>query len=249
MLSGTKEKNLDDVKKKCVQAGLANDDVLCLPFDLTDLSGHAKQLDKVLKHFKRLDVLVNNAGRSQRAMFHETSIEVDQQIFLVNVFSTINLSRLVLNYWRSSKTKGHFVVTSSTAGKTGIYNGSSYSATKFALHGYFESIRNESHERGIRVTIACPGPTLTQAADRAFTASLNETFGAKHTQEMKRMSAGRCANLIAVAIVNEIDEAWICFQPILFLYYFVQYLPSISRWVLPRFLTGERMAKLREGKQ
>lgn len=96
--------------------------------------------------------------------------------------------------------------------------------------------------------MACPGPVLTQAADRAFTSKAGQTFGAKHTQEMKRMSASRCAHLIAVAITNEVDEAWICIQPILSLYYFVQYMPSISRWVLPRFLTGERMAKLREGK-
>jgi dehydrogenase/reductase SDR family protein 7 len=63
---------------------------------------------------------VSNAGRSQRAAFEEIDIEVDKEMFEINVFGLINLTRIVLKYFLQNKIKGHFVVTSSTAGKLGL---------------------------------------------------------------------------------------------------------------------------------
>lgn len=138
-ISGTNAKRLEEVKEKCLsKSKLKPNDVLCVPFDVTDLSCHQEQVKKVLQHFNCIDVLVNNAGRSLRAMMHETAIEIDQELFQVNVFGVVNLSRLVLNHWYNTKWKGHFVVTSSTTGKAGVVNAGAYCATKHALHGYFE---------------------------------------------------------------------------------------------------------------
>ena len=250
VISGTNEKALQDVKSKCLTLmhDSSPDRVLILSFNIKDTACHAAQVGKAVNHFGRIDILVNNAGRSQRAMFHEVDIAVDQEMFLINVIGLISLSRLVLQHWYQSKAKGHFVVTSSTLGKFGILNGSTYAATKHALHGYFECIRNEGYEKGVSVTMICPGPTFSRAADRAFTSVIDQSFDANHSQEMRRMKTDRCSQLMMSAIVNQLDEVWICIQPILLMYYITQYAPTFGRWLIPRFMTRDRVNRLREGK-
>lgn len=83
----------------------------------------------------QIDILINNAGRSQRAAFEEIqSIALDKELFDVNVFGTINLSRIVMQHWFKHGQKGHFVVVSSTAGIFPAPFSSTYTATKHALH-------------------------------------------------------------------------------------------------------------------
>lgn len=249
ILSGTNKKALESVRNKCLSLNKDADSsaVICIPFDIKDVSQHHVYVKQVLDDFGRIDILINNAGRSQRAMFHETNLSVDQEMFAINVLGTISLTRLVINHWLSSKRPGHLVVTSSTLGKMGIMNGSSYAGTKHALHGYFETIRHEGFERGIDVTMICPGPVFSRAAERAFTTSVDKTFNTSHSADMNRMKADRCAQLMMIAIANKLDEAWICMQPVLLMYYAVQYFPSLSRWFIPRILTKERVNRAREG--
>ena len=81
----------------------------------------------------QLDVLVNNAGRSQRATWTDIDIQVDRDLFETNVFGLLNLSRVVVPYFVSKK-QGHIAVTSSIAGKFGAPCSASYNASKHALH-------------------------------------------------------------------------------------------------------------------
>ena len=248
VLSGTNQRALNDVRNKCLSLGKTDSSsVITVPFDIKDVAQHEPCFANVLDHFGRIDILVNNAGRSQRAMFHETTLEVDQEMYLINVLGAINLTRLTVNHWYKTKRPGHLVVTSSTLGKIGVMNGSSYAASKHALHGYFESIRHEGYEKGIEVTMICPGPTFSRAAERAFTSSLDQTFDASHSSDMKRMKTDRCAQLMTIAIANRLDEVWICMQPVLIMYYAFQYFPSFSRWLIPRVLTKETVTRIREG--
>lgn len=251
ILSARDVKALAEVRSKCLSlmpGGGRSDAVLVIPFDIKDLNKHEPAVRQALTHFGRIDILVNNAGRSQRAMYHEVDISVDQEMFAVNVMGPVNLSRIVLNHWYDTKRKGQFVVTSSTLGKMGIMNAASYAGTKHALHGYFESIRNEGHEKGISVTMLCPGPTFSRAAERAFTTSIHQTFDAVDDRSDRRMKTDRCSHLMMVGMANQVDEAWICQQPILSMYYIVQYFPTIGRWFIPRFMTRDRVSRLREGK-
>jgi dehydrogenase/reductase SDR family protein 7 len=248
ILSGTNERALDDVRSRCLQLN-KNDAsaVISIAFDIKDVSKHESYFKQVLQHFGNIDILVNNAGRSLRAMFHEIDLSVDEEMYRINVLGPINLTRLVVNHWYSSKKKGHLVVTSSTLGKMGIMNGSSYAATKHALHGYFESIRHEAFENDIDVTMICPGPVFSKAAERAFTCTIDKTFEGNHTPDMNRMKTDRCAHLMTIAIANKLDEVWICMQPILLMYYGTQYFPSLSRFFVPRFLNKDRVNRVREG--
>ena len=109
-------------------------DILLLPFDIADTNVHQLAFDSVLEHYNRIDILVNNAGKSQRAEFHEIQLDVDRQLFNINVFGLVNLSRLMLRYWYANSIAGQFLVTSSTAGKMGAPFSASYTASKHALH-------------------------------------------------------------------------------------------------------------------
>ena len=131
---------------------LQNEDILILPMDILEIENHKIKLNEVLHHFGnvktnkiicisnkflniKLDILVNNAGRSQRASWEEVNSTVDRQLFELNVFSMVALSRVVLAYFaeRSPKMDGQIVVTSSLAGLVGFPFSPSYTGSKHAL--------------------------------------------------------------------------------------------------------------------
>ena len=87
-----------------------------------------------IPHHPQLDVLVNNAGRSQRGRWEEIEIAVDKDLFELDVFSTIALSRRACKYFQTQGRCGHFAVTSSSAGKLGTPMSASYTGAKHALH-------------------------------------------------------------------------------------------------------------------
>lgn len=248
VLSGTNQKRLEKVKAVCQEKGLSENDILVLAFNIYDFDIHERCVQTVLEKFHKIDILVNNAGRSQRANFQDIDIEVDKRMFDVNVFGTLNLTRKVLPRFLK-RGVGHFVVTSSCAGKMGLSASASYTGSKHALHGYFESLRTEMNQKNISVTMVCPGPVFSNFLENAFTATPGETLGAQPDPADKRMPTDRCAQLMAVAIAYKLDEVWICMQPCLTLFYLAQYTPTFFRKVIMEtFHTPERAAKLREGR-
>lgn len=145
-----------------------------LPLDL-EQNAHFDELAKtVISKFGRIDILVNNGGLSQRAEAHETSMEVDRRIMEINYFGNIALTKAILPYMRESKS-GQIIVISSIAGKFGFFLRSAYSASKHALHGFYESLLLEEEKNNIQVTIACPGKINTDISKHA----LNQE-GAQH---------------------------------------------------------------------
>lgn len=102
--------------------------------DMLENDKHESLLGKVIDHFGQLDVLVNNAGRSQRAQFKDIALEVDREIFELDVFSVVNLSRVYVRHVEKTATTGHITITSSSVGLTAVPNSASYTAAKHALH-------------------------------------------------------------------------------------------------------------------
>ncbi|CAL1267272.1 unnamed protein product [Larinioides sclopetarius] len=248
IISGTSEERLNKVKTKCLEIGLPEDDVFVLPFNMTDFDVHEECVKKVQQKFHKLDVLVNNAGRSQRASFAEIDVKVDKELFEINVFATLNLTRKVLHHFLENH-RGHFVVTSSCVGKMGAASSASYTGSKHALHGYFETLRTEMTGKNIDVTLLCPGPIFSHFLENAFTGSPGKKFGKATDPKDRRMPTERCGRLMAVAIAHKLDEVWICQQPNLMLFYLAQYTPTFFRKILiGKFYTPERAEKLREGR-
>ena len=112
------------------------------------------KVTQVLTKFKTIDLLINNGGISQRSYAFETQIEVDRKIMEINYFGTVALTKSVLPTMQNQKS-GHIVTICSSSGKFGFFLRSSYSASKFAQVGFFESLRLEE-KNNIKVTLVFP---------------------------------------------------------------------------------------------
>lgn len=135
-LSARRENELEKVKQECLLASssLKPADIFVLKMDMLQTDKHEEYFGQVIKHFGQVDVLVNNAGRSQRALWQNIELKVDRELFDLDVFSIVNLSRVYIRYVEKHSLVGHIAVTSSTAGLLGVPNSCSYVGAKHAIH-------------------------------------------------------------------------------------------------------------------
>jgi len=238
VLSARRKELLSDVRLKCVNAGAKEDHILVLPLDMCDFSSHNDAVDSVLESFSVIDVIIHSAGRSQRARWEKVDIEVDRSLFELNVFSIVNLTRLILPHMREAE-QGSVAIMSSIAGKLGAPFSGTYSGTKFALHGYFESLRNEIVGSNISITMLCPGPTFSDVLQNAATEKVGQDYGMTlkkgklvHLVGDRLLSTERCAEICLNAIANKIGESWMGLFPIIPMTCVAQYLPTIYRQIM-----------------
>jgi len=163
ILSSRNEELLIAVKNACAYP----EKIHLLPLDLEDYSNMELKVKTALSFFGGIDILINNGGISQRALAINTSIAVAKKIMDVNYFGTVALSKALLPHFIEKKS-GHFVVVTSIVGKVSTPVRSSYSASKHALHGFFDSLRAEVHKHNIDVTIVLPGYVRTQISFNAL---------------------------------------------------------------------------------
>ena len=232
VISARRGAELELVKHQCITASnnkLNGNDVLVLQMDMLQVDKHQRYFDMVLQHFGRLDVLCNNAGRSQRALWQDIDLKVDKELFDLDVFSVINLSRIVVRYFVAAKIDGQIAVTSSTAGLLPAPNSASYTGAKHSIHGYFGALKVEQPNLG--VTIFCPGPTFSNFLQEAFTDKENEKFGGNVQETDKRMTAERCGELFAIALANRTFISFVGCFPIPLLVQLSIHFPNIKNLV------------------
>jgi NAD(P)-dependent dehydrogenase (short-subunit alcohol dehydrogenase family) len=145
-----------------------------LPFDLADLNARLQAAQKALGIFGRIDILVLNAGVSQRARFTETAPEVFDLIMETNFGSAVDLTRAVLPQMRE-RDSGMIVCVSSVAGLMGAPWRTAYSASKHAQAGFFSSLRAEFFGSGIQISMVYPGFVRTAISENALSGD-----GARH---------------------------------------------------------------------
>lgn len=134
-----------------------HENFLPLVLNLTDEKNVGEGIEKAIKHFGKIDVVVNNAGYGLTGALEELSDEEARKNFDINVFGSLNVIRKVLPYLREQKS-GHIFNVASIGGFTGNFPGFSiYCATKFAVHGFSESLGAELKDFGINVTVVSPG--------------------------------------------------------------------------------------------
>lgn len=247
VLSARREAELQRVKEQCLTHGpVSPDDVMVLPLDLVEFSTHKAAVDAVLEHFGRIDILVNNGGRSQRAWIKDTDIDIDHDMFKLNVLGQISLTKAALPIMRQQKS-GTVMVNSSVAGKMAFPFSASYCLTKYALTGWFEALRVEGRDDGIHVCMAYPGPTVSNFTQHAFTGEKGKVWGQTQGATERRLTTQRCAELMSIALANKLEEVWPSLQPILGMVYLNQYAPDTCRW-LQKVLGMKMVNKIREGR-
>jgi len=252
ILSARSEQLLANVKKECIDAsvkaghGLEEEDVLILPMDMVDFDQHEEHVQRVITHFGKIDMMVHNAGRSQRARWEHIELGVDKALFDLNVFSVVNLSRLIIPHFQRQG-RGTFCLVSSIAGKFGVPYSGSYTGSKHALNGYFAALSMEKVGTGIEVVTVCPGPVFSNLMSDAATEKNGEKLAQTMGSTDNRMTTERCAHLTLVAAAHSLGECWMANFPLMPISYVAYYFPGLTkrfiRMVGPRF-----MLKLRDSK-
>ena len=165
ILSDINESGLVEVAALCEKNGCTT---LIVPIDLSDEISVELTAQMVIDKKLKIDCLYQFAGISQRSLVSETPMFVDRKIFEINFFGAIALTKAVLPEMIKNG-GGQLAVTSSLVGKFGFPLRSSYSATKHALHGFFESLRAENKQNNIQVSIFIPGRVKTNISVNAIT--------------------------------------------------------------------------------
>lgn len=194
----------DELERVVKATGLSPENYLILPLDLTMPSEFNAKLDALKSKFGRVDVLINNGGVSQRSLAKDTPVEVDRKIMEVNYFGTLALTKAVLPEFIKQHS-GLFVVVTSAVGKFGSPWRSGYSASKHALHGFFDSMRAEVDQYGIKVLLVCPGFIQTNVSVNALTGS-GDKLGTMDKATANGLTAAECANQIISAIRSDKEE-------------------------------------------
>jgi short-subunit dehydrogenase len=201
ILSDVNEQGLADVAETCEKH---NCKTHIVPIDLSDEKSVNNAVQKVFDKKLKIDCLYQFAGISQRSLVSETPLFVDRKIFEINFFGAIALTKAVLPEMIKNG-GGQLAVTSSLVGKFGFPYRSSYSATKHALHGFFESLRAENKQHNILVSIFIPGRVKTNISVNAITKD-GKTHGKMDKGQDTGITAEKAAKIIYSGLKKEKKE-------------------------------------------
>ena len=193
VLAARKQAGLEAVAAQCQASGAAT---LVLPTDVSDQSACRALIAAAGSRFGRIDALINNAGMSAQALFEDVKQEDlgwYEDLMRVNLWGSVWCSHAALPWLKQSR--GSIVAVSSLAGLIGVPGRTAYSATKFAMSGFFEALRAELKGAGVSVTTAYPGVVATQIRQRGFNAA-GTPAGSSGLKEDAAMSVEECARLI-----------------------------------------------------
>ncbi len=204
VLSSRRVAELERVKKACLAAGAKDSEVLVLPLDVLEVDLMSDKVNTVLKHFDRIDVLINNAGISQRSLCLDTSLDTYRTLLDVDVLGQIALTKEVLPHM-VLQGSGHIAVTSSVAGKVGVKLRTGYCAAKHAVMGFFDALRAEVAQHGISVSTITPGFIKTNVSKNAVVGDGSD-FGSDDDDIASGMDVDKCAKVIVAKMNKGVKE-------------------------------------------
>lgn len=194
VITGRNEARLNEVAQELDRLNAPN---LCLKLDVASEKDNKFLIDETVKQFGGLDILINNAGISMRALLEEIELDVFRKVMDINFYGTLYATKYALPH--ILKSKGSIVGISSINGYRGTPARTAYTASKYAMNGFFESLRTEVMHRDVHVLVACPGFTGTNIRNAALTAD-GTSQGESPRDEGKMMTAEEVADGIIKAI-------------------------------------------------
>jgi short-subunit dehydrogenase len=210
-------------------------EVLSVKTDVTIEDDCKKLIALTVQKFGRIDILINNAGISMRALFNDVDIDVLKRVMDVNFWGTVYCSKYAMPWLLQSR--GSLVGVISIAGYLGLPARTGYSASKFAVRGFLDTVRVENLKTGLHVMVAAPGFTASNIRNAALTSN-GAAQGESPRDEQKMMSAETVAKKIAMAIQNRKPELILTFVEGKLSVFLKKFFP---RWV--EKLTYNHMAK------
>lgn len=167
--------------------------------DVSQYSECQNFINSTIDTFGGIDILINNAGVSMRALLKDVDVDVIRKVMDINFFGTVYCTKLSLN--SILERKGTIVGISSIAGYRGLPGRSGYSASKFAVNGWLEAVRTEVMDDGVNVMWVCPGFTKSNIRNAALN-SKGKTQGESPLREASLMSPEKCARHILNAVAK-----------------------------------------------
>ncbi len=189
-------RNRDKLEAVATQCRSTGAQALVCVTDVSEETECRALIDRAAREFGQIDVLINNAGVSAQALFAQVRAEDlhwYEKLMKVNLWGAVWCTHAALPHLKADR--GNIVAVSSPAGLFGVPGRTAYSATKFAMTGFFEALRAELKEVGVSVTTAYPGVVATRTRHRGYNAR-GEPAGVSGLKEDDAMSVEECARLI-----------------------------------------------------
>lgn len=198
-------------------------------------------IKQTLTTFGKIDILINNAGLSMRALFNDVDLSVLKNLMDVNFWGTVYCTKYALP--EILKTKGSIIGVSSIAGYRGLPGRTGYSASKFAMNGFMESLRTELLKTGVHLMVACPGFTTSNIRVSAL-AKDGASHGETSMEEGKMMSAEEVAVIMADGVAKRARTLVITGQGKLTVW-LNKLLPSLADTLVFKHFTKEKNALIK----
>ena len=187
---------------------LSPTEVLIQQTDVSKEEDCQNLIKQAISRFGKIDILINNAGISMRAIFEDMELDVIRNLMNVNFWGTVYCTKFALPH--ILKTKGSIVGVISIAGYVGLPGRTGYSASKFAIRGFLDTLRIENLKKGLHVLVAAPGFTASEVRKVALTGDGSQQ-GETPRNEAKMMSSEECAKHIANAVRKRKSELILTF--------------------------------------
>ena len=195
-LSGRNTDRLSAIKSELDKYGIES---LCVESDVSKEADCLSLVQDTVSRFGGIHVLINNAGISMRATLNDLQIDVIRKVMDINFWGTVYCTKYALPYLLNSK--GSLVGVSSIAGKNGLPGRTGYSASKFAMEGFLQSVRTENLKKGLHVLVACPGFTESSIRGSALGPD-GATQSESPRDEKKMMTSDQVADHIYHAVIH-----------------------------------------------
>jgi dehydrogenase/reductase SDR family member 7B len=202
-------RNTDNLKETEAYLDSLGIETLALQADVSKEKDNERMVEETITRFGKIDILINNAGISMRALFEDLHLDVFRKVMDINFYGTVYATKYCLPH--ILKTQGSIIGISSIVGYRGTPARTGYAASKYAMHGFFEVLRTEVMKRGVHVMIACPNFTGSNIRKTALTAD-GAQQGETPREEDKMMSAEEVAKHILKATTKRKRELIITFQ-------------------------------------
>jgi len=177
-------RSIDKLSKISKEINANGGSAIAVKTDVGNVRDCENLVNTAINKYGKIDVLINNAGISMRALFIDVNLSVIHKLMDVNFFGTVYCTKFALPYL--IKSKGSLVGITSIAGFHGLPARSGYSASKFAMHGFLETLRIENLKNGLNVLIVAPGFTASNIRKTALLAN-GESQGESPREEKKMM--------------------------------------------------------------
>ena len=190
VFTGRNDQRIKETEALLESKGIA---FLSMNVDAASEEGAKEVINATVEKFETIDVLVCNAGISMRALFEEVDLKVFEDVMNINFMGSVYYVKYALPYLL--KSKGSIVAVSSINGHRGTPARTAYTASKYAMEGFFEALRTEVMYRGVHILVVSPGFTGTNIRNTALTAE-GKVQGESPRDESKMMTSEQVAQII-----------------------------------------------------